>query len=52
MSISFQIVAADVTSSYRHDIDQLGKFMAQLADIDHDDPATPVESGGHETTGI
>jgi hypothetical protein len=34
-------------------VDQLGKFMAQLADIDHDNPAaaTPVDSGGHKTTG-
>ena len=41
------IAAADVnTSSYRHNVDQLRKFMAQLPDIDD-----PVDSGGHETTG-
>ena len=41
--------AADVTSFYRHDVDQLRKFMAQLPDID--DSVSPVDSGGHETTG-
>ena len=38
-----------ITSSYQHDVDQLRKFMAQLPDADG--PVTPMDSGGHETTG-
>ena len=46
----FIILAVDViTSSYQHDVDQLRKFMAQLPDADG--PVTPMDSGGHETTG-